>query len=63
MRYFVKSHYSGWNEVTKDQYLRFVDNIRTGATAMTEKQKLQLIERVTKVEPKGGSNAAHNKEK
>lgn len=59
MRYFVKSHFNGCNEVTENQYIRFIANIRSGASAMSEQQKQQLIERVTRVEPKGGGNTAH----
>ena len=63
MRYFVKPHFSGWHEVTENQYVRFINNIRTGASAMTESQKQQLIERVTRTEPEDSDNAAREKEK
>ena len=61
MRYFVKPLFSGWHEVSEEQYNRFIARIREGATAMNEQQKQQLIERVTRVEQNGGYTA-HDKE-
>ena len=47
MRYFVKSHFSGWREVDEIRYNRFIDIIRHGAIAMTDHQKEQYIKTVT----------------
>lgn len=51
-RYFVKSRFYGWREVSAEQYARFVDVIRKGATAMTAEKKEKYIQQVTRREPR-----------
>lgn len=48
-RYFVKSRFYGWREVSEEQYARFVDVIRKGATAMTAEKKEEYIKSVTRI--------------
>ena len=48
-RYFVKSRFYGWREVSAEQHARFVDVIRKGATAMTAEKKEQYIKVVTRI--------------
>lgn len=50
MRYFVKSHFRGWVEVTKEHYIRFVENIRENATGIKSDKKAEYIKTVTKIE-------------
>ena len=48
-RYFVKSRFYGWREVSAEQYARFVDVIRKGATAMNAEKKEEYIKTVTRI--------------
>lgn len=50
-RYFVKSQFYGWREVSAEQYAKFVDHIRKGATGMTAEKKEKYIQQVTRREP------------
>ena len=50
-RYFVKSRFYGWRQVNAEQYARFVDVIRKGASAMTAEKKEEYIQKVTRKEP------------
>jgi hypothetical protein len=49
MRYFVKPHFSGWKEVDKEHYERFIENIKKHASGMNEKQKQKHIAKATKI--------------
>lgn len=51
-KYFVKSHFNGWCEVSEENYKRFIENIIQRAGGMNDKQKQQYINRVTKTEPR-----------
>ena len=48
-RYFVKSCFYGWREVSAEQYARFVGVIRKGATAMNAEKKEEYIKTVTRI--------------
>lgn len=50
-KYFVKSHFNGWCEVSEENFNRFIDNIWKSAVAMNEQQKQKYINQVTKTEP------------
>ena len=54
MRYFVKSHFSGWNEVSETMYHRFCQHLRDGATAIKSTEKEQYIQtRAVKIDEDG----------
>lgn len=48
-RYYVKSHFNGWREVPKENYDRFIENIRKHATGLNESKKERFIKQVTKI--------------
>lgn len=48
-RYFVKSHFSGWREVSYDSYKSFVENIKKGALALSDHRKNEYIKTVTRI--------------
>lgn len=48
-RYFVKSHFSGWREVSYECYKSFVDNIKKGALALSDYRKDEYIKKVTRI--------------
>ena len=39
----VKSLFSGWNEVNKEQAKRFVLHLKNGITTMTDSKKIEYI--------------------
>lgn len=57
MKYFVKPHYSGWRETTKEGYEAFIKNIIENAIAMTEEQKEAYIKEHTVVTNNEGQRA------
>lgn len=50
MKYYVKAPVSGWHEVSKESYEKFVQHIRDGATALELDGAEDYIKCVTKVE-------------
>ena len=58
-RYFVKSHFNGWQEVDEEHYNNFIKIIQNGATALNDTQKEQYIKQKTfKYEaPRGGGKS------
>lgn len=50
MRYFVKSHYHGWCEVSKQNFDRFCEHIRKYATGIRAENKEEYIKTVTRIE-------------
>ena len=48
-RYFVKSHFSDWREVSKDNFDGFVQNIKRNAGGINEQQKEEHLKKVTKI--------------
>lgn len=50
MRFYVKSLYSGWHEVTEEQYNNFCELLRNHITNMTGEQKEKRIKERTKIE-------------
>ena len=49
-KYFVKSRFSGWREVTEQQFLRWCDHIRTGAVGMKQEERERYIQERTRIE-------------
>lgn len=49
-RYFVKSLFRGWNEVTEQQFDRFCKTLREGMTAVPEEKKEQRIQERIRIE-------------
>lgn len=49
-KYFVKAIFSGWHEVSEENYNRFCDNIRNGATGLKSEEKEAYIITVTSIE-------------
>ena len=49
MKYYVKAIYSGWSEVTKENYEAFIENMRNGITTMGSKKKESYINDHVKV--------------
>lgn len=50
MRYFVKSHYHGWCEVSKQNFDQFCEHIRKYATGIRAENKEEYINTVTRIE-------------
>lgn len=50
MKYFVKSRFTGWQEVAEQNYRDFIKNIKASATAMSDEEKQRLVEKVTRTE-------------
>ena len=48
-RYFVKSHFYGWREVSYERYKSFVENIKEGALALSDYRKNEHIKTVTRI--------------
>lgn len=48
-RYFVKSRFYGWREVSAEQYASFVAVIRKVATAMNAEKKEEYIKTATRI--------------
>lgn len=48
-RYFVKSHFSGWHEVSEESYKAFIEHIKKGALALSDAKKNEYIKTVTKI--------------
>lgn len=51
MRYFVKSFFSGWHEVSKEKFDAFVQHLKSESTAVPENKKQELIDSKTRIEP------------
>lgn len=49
-RYFVKSYFYGWREVTEQQFSAFCEHIRKNAVAMPPAQREQWIRDRTRIE-------------
>lgn len=49
-RYFVKTHFSGWCEVTEVNFGKFVENIHKHATGIKADEKEEYIKKVTRIE-------------
>jgi effector-binding domain-containing protein len=49
-KYFVKAIFSGWHEVSEENYNRFCDNIRRNATGIKSEEKEAYILTVTRIE-------------
>lgn len=49
-RYFAKTLFSGWKEVTEVQYIAWCEHIYRQAAAMNEEQKRNYINEHTRIE-------------
>ena len=59
-RYFVKSHFSGWNEVSYKCYKSFVENIKKGALALSDDRKNEYIKTITRIVVDEENGIDHN---
>ena len=50
MKYFIKSRFSGWREVTEEQFARWCDHIRKNAVAMKPEERERYIQEHTRIE-------------
>lgn len=48
--YFVKTHFSGWQEVSPENYNSFIENFKIGATGMKESKKADYLKTITRIE-------------
>lgn len=48
-KYYVKSLFSGWCEVTEENYRAYIEHLRKGSSAVPQEKKNELIARRTKV--------------
>lgn len=48
-RYFVKSHFTGWHEVTEKAFNDFCENIRKNATAIRSEEMENYIKTRTQI--------------
>lgn len=42
-KYYVKSYFTGWHEVPRENYERYVENIMTRATAMPYEKRTEYV--------------------
>lgn len=49
-RYYVNTRFSGWREVTEQQYRRWCDHIRAGAVGMKQEERERYIQEHTRTE-------------
>lgn len=49
-RYFVKSLFYGWREVTEQQFTAFCEHMRKNAVAMTPEQRERWLQDRTRIE-------------
>lgn len=50
MRYYIKTYFHGWQEVSKEGFDRFVQVIRQGSTAIPSHKKDEYIKSITRIE-------------
>ena len=50
MRYYIKSLFNGWVEVTEDRYKEWCNYLRNGAVALTAEQREERIKERSRVE-------------
>jgi hypothetical protein len=50
MKYFIKSRFFGWREVTEEQFARWCDHIRKNAVAMKPEERERHIQENTRIE-------------
>lgn len=48
-KYLVKSLFTGWHEVTEDDYRAYIENLRKGSTNIPQEKKDDFIAQRTKV--------------
>lgn len=48
-KYFIKTIFSGWSEVPKENFDRFVERIMNGATGIEASKKDAFIKTVTRI--------------
>ena len=49
-RYFVKALFSGWHEVSKEQFDAFVAHLVNGSTNVPPERKAELVAAKTRIE-------------
>lgn len=49
-KYYVRSHFYGWREVSKEQFDSFVEHLRKNATGITADKKEEYIQTHTRIE-------------
>ena len=48
-KYFIKTIFGGWSEVSKEAFDRFVERIKKGATGIEASKKEAFIKTVTRI--------------
>ena len=50
MRYYIKSLFHGWRQVSEKRYNQWCQTIRTGAVNMTKERREELIKERARIE-------------